>query len=432
MSSHTQPPEPALPPLGYLGLLRQNPNFRRLWLGQVVSQLGDWLDYVALFTLLLELTGSGTAAAGLLVARFLPTVLVGPVAGVMVDRWDRKRIMVGADLLRAALVLGLLFVGTPERIWLSYVIVAMVVCIASFFDPARSASVPNVVRREELLVANALGAVTWSASLAIGSALGGFVTALAGWRTAIVLDALSFACSAWLIGGVCMPARAAKERPPGVGSLIGLHDLVEGVRYLRRHPPVAITVLVKGGWSISGGLILLQTIFGERVFPVWGSAAAGIGLLATMRGIGTALGPVVSRRWFGTSPAQMAYAISLGFVASGLFYIAFAATTVLPLALLVLVLANMGGSTVWVFSTTLLQMQVPDSLRGRVFAAELVLMTLGMTASSFLTGWALDDLGIGPRPLCALYGAIYLPLAGGWMLLQRGQRFRVGAGREKE
>lgn len=428
MSSQTQPPGATPATLGYLALLRQNPNFRRLWFGQIVSQLGDWLDYVALLTLLLQLTGSGTAAAGMLVARFLPTVLVGPVAGVLVDRWDRKRIMVGADLCRAVLVLGLLFVGSPERIWLSYVIVALVVCITSFFDPARSASVPNVVRREELLVANALGAVTWSASLAAGSALGGFVTAVAGWRSAIVLDALSFACSAVLIAGVRIPARPVKERAGGLVSLLGYHDFVEGVRYLRQHPPVAVTVLVKGGWSISGGLILLQTIFGERVFPVWGSAAAGIGLLATMRGIGTALGPVASRRLFGTSPRQMARAITVGFVVSGVLYLLFAVTTILPLALLVLVLAHMGGSTVWVFSTTLLQMQVPDALRGRVFATELVLMTFGMTASSFLTGWALDDLDVSPRVLCALYGAFYLPVAGIWLLLQRRERFRVGPG----
>src|SRR5262245_20066353 len=99
-------PAPHGRPIGYLELLRRNPNFRRLWLGQVVSQLGDWLDYVALLTLLLELTGSGTVVAGMLTARFLPTFFMGPVAGVVVDRLDRKRVMIAADLYRGVAVLG--------------------------------------------------------------------------------------------------------------------------------------------------------------------------------------------------------------------------------------------------------------------------------------------------------------------------------------
>lgn len=411
--------------LGYLALLRGNRNFRRLWLGQIVSQLGDWLDYVALLTLLLQLTGSGTAVATMLVARFLPTFFIGPLAGVVVDRLDRRRIMVIADLLRAVLVLGLLFVGTPERIWLCYIIVALVVSVTAFFEPARTASIPNLTTREELITANALGAVTWSTALAVGSALGGFVTAAAGWRTAIVLDALSFACSAWLIGGIRLPSRPARPRPIGVTGLLGLREFAEGVRYLRRHPPVATVVFVKCGWSVAGGMVLLHSIFGERIFPIFGSAAAGIGLVAMMRGVGTALGPVVSRRFFGTTPAEMARGITGGFVVAGMLYLVFAATTHVAPALALLALAHMGGSTVWVFSTTLLQVLVPDEFRGRVFAAELAFMTLGMTVSSFLTGWALDSLAIGPRPLMAILAALCFPPAVAWRLLQGRDRFRV-------
>lgn len=412
-------------PLGYVALLGSNRNFRRLWLGQVVSQLGDWLDYVALLTLLLKLTGSGTVVAGMLVARFLPTFFTSPIAGVVVDRWNRKRIMVTADVCRAVLVLGLLLIGSAEQVWISYVIVASVVSITAFFEPARTASIPNVTTRDELIVANTLGAVTWSVSLGIGSALGGLVTAVAGWQTAIVLDACSFACSAWLIGGIQLPSTRAAGRPLGLAGLLGIGDLVEGVRYLRRHAPVATAVLVKSGWSLSGGLILLHSIFGERIYPVWGSAAAGIGLLAMMRGIGTALGPVISRRLFGTAPVQMARGIGSGFFVAGVLYLLFAATTSLPLALVVLVLANMGGSTIWVFSTTVLQLLVPDALRGRVFAAELALMTLGLTASSFLTGWALDTLGYAPRTLIAFLGALCFLPGGIWFLLQRTHRFRI-------
>jgi MFS family permease len=414
--------------IGYVELLRRNRNFRRLWLGQVVSQLGDWLDYVALLTLLLELTGSGTVVAGMLVARFLPTFFVGPLAGVVVDRFDRKRVMIAADLCRGVAVLGLLAIESAEQVWISYAVVAVVVSLTAFFEPARTASIPNVTAPEELVVANTLGAITWSVSLGLGSAVGGLLTAVAGWRVAIALDALSFLCSAWLIAGVVLPARPAGDATRGGWrELLGLTDLIEGVRYLRQHKPLAATVLVKTGWSLTGGVILLHSIFGATIYPVWGRAAAGIGLLAMARGLGTALGPVVSRRVFGTAPAQLARGIGAGFFVAGTLYVVFAAVDQLALALVVLAAAHMGGSTIWVFSTTVLQLLVPDQLRGRVFAAELALMTLAMTVSNVATGWALDVLAIGPRALAAILGAVCFVPGTVWVLLQRSARWRVRA-----
>ena len=209
------------PPRGYLALLRDNGDFRRLWLGQIVSQLGDWLDYVALFTLLLQLTGSGTAAAGMLVARFLPSFFVSPLAGVVVDRVDRKRLMIAADLGRSVLVLGLLLIGTAQDVWLVYLVVGSVVVLTSFFEPARTATIPNVVEPADLVIANALSSITWSVNLALGAAIGGFLTALAGYRAAIVLDSASFAASAWLIARVAVPAptpRAPSAARGGLGA----------------------------------------------------------------------------------------------------------------------------------------------------------------------------------------------------------------------
>lgn len=424
VTPHLYPAE-SKPP-GYIALLQRNPNFRRLWLGQVISQVGDWLDYVALLTLLLTLTGSGTVVATMLVARFLPTFFIGPLAGVVVDRLNRKHVMVAADLGRACAVLGLMLVQRAEQVWITYVVVGVVVGLTAFFEPARTASIPNVTAPDELVVANTLGAATWSVSLGVGSALGGFITAAAGWRAAFCLDALSFACSAWLIAGIALPSSVhAPTRRVGSWALLGFADLVQGARYLRRHPPVASIVLVKAGWSLAGGLILLHSIFGERVYPLWGSAAAGIGLLAMARGIGTALGPILARRVIGDTPGQMALGIGAGFFVAGALYLIFAVVVSLPAALVILAVAHMGGSTLWVFSTTLLQMLVPDALRGRVFAAELALMTLGLTVSNFLTGWALDTLGLSPRLLAALLGALCFLPGSVWLALQTSPRFRV-------
>ena len=414
-------------PPGYLALLRQNRNFRRFWLGQVVSQLGDWLDYVALLTLLLTLTGSGTVVAGMLVARFLPTFFVGPLAGVVVDRLHRKYLLVAADLTRAVLVLGLLLVQRADQVWISYVVVAAVVTVTAFFEPARTASIPNVTTSDELVVANTLSSATWSLSLALGSAVGGLVTAVIGWRAAFVLDALSFATSAVLLSRVDLPRPQPAPRRAGWAELLGLTDLAEGARYLRGHPPVASLVLVKTGWALAGGVVLLHSVFGERVYPVWGSAAAGIGVLAMARGTGTALGPIVARRLLGDAPEQMATGIAAGFFVAGTLYLAFSQVYALPWALVTLLVAHMGGSTLWVFSTTLLQLLVPDALRGRVFAAELALLTLAMTASNFVTGWALDTAGFSPRVLSAMLGALCFLPGSLWLLLQRSARYRVRA-----
>jgi len=412
---------------GYVALLRHNADFRRFWLGQIVSQLGDWLDYVALVTLLLALTRSGTVIAAMLVARFLPSFFAAPIAGVVVDRANRKYLMVAADVCRALAVLGLLLVQRADQTWIAYTVVAAVVTLTAFFEPSRSASIPNVVAREDLVTANALGSITWSVSLALGAAIGGFITAVAGCRTAFVLDALSFAASGWLISGV----RLAHTRRPSASHvswkrLLGVADMMEGLRYLRGHAPVAAVVFVKTGWALAGGIVLLHNIFGERIYPVWGSAAAGIGLLATARGIGTAIGPIAARRVFGDRPQRMAAAITVGFGLAGGAYLVFARIDNLPLALLILALAHCGGSTMWVFSTTLLQMLVPDHLRGRVFAAELASMTLALTLSNLFTGWGLDHLGLSPRTLAAGLGALCFIPGTVWFCLQRSPRFAVG------
>lgn len=409
-------------PRGYLALLRDNADFRRLWFGQIVSQLGDWLDYVALFTLLLQLTGSGTAAAGMLVARFLPGFFVSPLAGVVVDRLSRKRVMIAADLGRSVLVLGLLTIATAADVWLVYVVVASVVVLTSFFEPARTATIPNVVAVEDLVTANALSSITWSVNLAIGAAIGGFLTAAAGYRTAIVIDAASFVASAAYIARVAVPPTAARPRPSaapsGIAGWLGIADLAEGAGWLAQHPPVALVGVAKGLWSLAGGVVLLHAIFGERVYPIGGSAAAGIGLLATARGLGTALGPVLARRLAGPSSRAMARAIGAGFFLAGASYLAFACATSWPAAAAMLVAAHMGGSTIWVFSTVLLQRHVPDALRGRAFGAELALMTLAMTISNFATGVSLDH-GWSPRALAAVLGAwCFLP-GTVWLLAQR-------------
>src|SRR5581483_6559377 len=198
--------------VGYVELLRGNRHFRRLTIGRLISQTGDWFNSVALFTLLLNLTGSGEAIGLVLIIKLLPQFLVGPLAGVVADRFNRKAIMIWADLLRGVLVFGFLFVNRPEQVWIVYLLAGLEIILSSFFEPAESAAVPMIVRREELIAANALSGATWSLTLALGAALGGAVTDLFGRNTAFVIDAISFFISAAFIWATRIPKLPKRER----------------------------------------------------------------------------------------------------------------------------------------------------------------------------------------------------------------------------
>lgn len=408
----------------YLGLLRRNKPFRQLWYGQIVSQLGDWFNAIALFTLLLKLTGSGAAVGLLLVAEMLPATLVGPWAGVLVDRLPRRLVMVAADVGRALLVLPLLLVRDANDIWIIYVCTVGKVVLAAFFEPARSATIPMVTDAADLVTANAISGATWSAMLAIGAALGGLVAGTLGTTAAFIIDACSFLLSAVIIVRIPivethLAARAARPRVAG-------GDMREGLTFLARHPQALLYTSIKGLWSLGAGVLLVLTLLGRGVFPLGVDGALSIGLLYAARGLGAAIGPFLAQRVFGTTFPAMRSAIAPAVALTGLGYVLASQAPTLWLAALAVMLAHLGGSTQWVFSTVLLQLSVPDQLRGRVFAIELALMTLATAASSYTAGW-LSDAGWGARDLAMLFGSIYLAPALLLVVLLRRAPLAVGA-----
>lgn len=406
--------------VGYMDLLRRNRNFRRLWLGQVVSQMGDWFDTLALYALILQLTGSGRDVGLLLVARFVPSFFFGPLSGVIADRFSRKRIMIISDLLRAVVVLGFLFVRRADQLWIIYVLTVLQLGLSTFFEPAKTAAIPSIVEDRELVTANAISSVTWSAMLTIGAALGGLITSAFGTDAAFVLDAFSYLLSAVLIAGIRVPKRKKRERQKlSLGRLLGVTETIEGIRYVKDRPKVLAALLVKPAWGLGGGILTLLAVFGERIFPFGKNAAGGIGVLFAARGIGTAVGPLVARRISGEGVKRMQASIGIAFLIGGVFYIAFGTATSFVFALIVLGIAHCGGSILWVFSTVILQRDVTDSFRGRVFAAELALVTLTMAASNYVTGELLDRFGISPRVVTVGIGILFLLPGIAWFLTQR-------------
>ncbi len=413
-------PQPVLRPIGYFELLRQNRNFRQLWLGQVVSQLGDWLDTIALYTIVLRLTGSGRAVGFVLVARFLPTFIVGPLSGVVADRFSRRSVMIASDLLRAVVVLGFLFIRTPDDLWLVYVLTVLQLTFSTFFEPAKSAVIPSIVTERELLPASTISAATWSVMLTLGAAIGGEITGWLGTDGAFILDSVTYLVSAALVASVRFPKRAARAKSKlTIGKALGITDTLEGARYVWQRPRLFAALMVKPAWGLGGGILTLLAVFGDKIFPVGGQTSRGIDVLYAARGIGTAIGPIVFRRFAGETRERMQTAIGFSFLIGGLFYIGFATATNFILALSLLAIAHAGGSTLWVNSTVLLQASVEDNFRGRVFAAEFALLTLTMAASNYATGELLDRFNYSPRIVTVGIGILFIIPGLVWFATQR-------------
>lgn len=408
------------PSVGYIELLRGNRAFRQIWLGQVVSQMGDWFNTIALYTMILNLTGSGRDVGLLLVARFLPSFVFGPVSGVVADRFSRRSIMIVSDLLRALVVLGFLFVRRADQLWIIYLLTVLQLGLSTFFEPAKTAAIPSLVADRELVAANAISSVTWSVMLTLGAAIGGLLTGWLGTDVAFVLDSLTYLLSAALIASVRVPKRPKHEkRKFNVGKALGITETIEGARYVKHRPRVLALLLVKPAWGLGGGILTLLAVFGEKVFPVGQSPATGIGVLFAARGIGTAVGPIVARRIAGEGKQRMLASIGIAFLIGGFFYMAFGSTGSFVVALIVLGIAHTGGSILWVFSTVLLQRDVEDRFRGRVFAAELALLTLTMAASNYATGEMLDRFGLSPRTVAIGLGSFFLVPGIVWFATQR-------------
>ncbi|MFQ5593217.1 MAG: MFS transporter [Anaerolineae bacterium] len=372
--------------IGYTRLLRENPQFRRLWLGQVVSNAGDWFNNIAVLGLVLQLTDSAAAAGWVIIAQQIPSFFLSPVSGAIVDRFDRRRVMIAADVLRAVIAMGFLLIRRPDQVWIAYVLGAGLMMLSSFFGPAQTAAIPNLVRQDALISANGLAGSTWGAMLAIGAAIGGLVSAYLGRDVAFVINAVSFLASAALISSI----RASFHERGGEGDETRQHIPVwagfgEALRYIGRRPGVWTLLLVKAGWGVGGGIVLLLSVFATQVFQAGDN---GIGLLYAARGLGVLLGPYVIRMFVGNDFRRMRRTISVAFAFVGVFYSLFSLAPTLALAMLMVTASHFWAGTAWVLSSTMLQQLVPDRLRGRVFAIDNGLVMLTIPLSTLVVGHA--------------------------------------------
>lgn len=410
----------------YLRLVRGNANFRRLWLAQIVSENGDWFYTLAIYSLLLDLTGKASSVALALVLQVLPHTVLGPLAGLVNDRFSRRKVMIVSDLLRVVIVACMLLVRSKGMVWVIYPLLFLETVMVAFFEPARSAVIPNVVAEEDVMVANTLASATWSFDLAVGSVLGGIVAAWLGRDAVFVINSLSFAVSALLISRMKFReshADAEKRHPEDQAA--GWSAIWAGYRYIVHNPRLAALVSLKGGVGIAGTSWVLFPVMAMRVFTLPLSnitperaALFGMSLLMGARGIGALIGPLVASRWTGQREAVMRRAVLLGFFIGGFGYVVLSTTHNVWLAALVIVLAHSGTSTVWVFSTTLLHLNADDRFLGRVFGADLAISMLVLAAASWIAGRAIDG-GLAPRTVTAATGIAMLVPMVAWALAMR-------------
>jgi MFS family permease len=405
-------------PTGYFALIRSNADFRNLWSGQVVSLLGDWFNLIASAALVASLTGSGLAVGGLFVVRMLAPFLVSPVAGVAADRFNRKKLLIATDLIRAVVVLGFLVVRSPQQVWLFYTLTAIQLGMMGFFYPTRNAILPEIVSPRELGAANAIASTTWSVMLALGAAIGGIVAGSWGIYAAFVIDSLTFLISASFIYRVrYRPSRTLSDRR--TASLrAAFSDHIEGWSYLRHHLDVLAIALHKTALAlfVAGGYEVIQVTIARDVFAIGEAGGISLGIMYAVIGLGSGIGPIAARALTGDRDRALRVTILVAylFMATGLWIIS--TLDSFGLVLVGIFLRSMGAGTLWVFSTQLLLQSVPDRVRGRVFATEFALLTLAMASGAAIGGLALDRTTIGVSGLLRVMAALALLPAVLWSL----------------
>lgn len=406
--------------VGSWQLLRQNSRFRRLFLAQLISAGGDWFNSVAVLGLVLQLTNSGLGASLVIICSTLPQFFLIPFAGPVVDRFDRRKLMIATNAFSMLIALLFLLVRNSSMLWLLYLACIMLIVSASFFAPAGSASIPNIVSEDELFSANALSGASWGIMVAVGSALGGIVSNLFGRDIAFVINAASFLIAGLLIASIDIPSPKAER------AMAPWRDFVEGMAYLRTYLPAFGLVMIKTGWGLAGGVLVLISVSAVQIFK---AGDAGIGLFYGARGLGALLGPLFIQSTIGRDIRKGRNAVWIAFLLGGLGYLIFAGSgwlSVLWLACIGLFIAHFGGGVIWTISSVLLQQTTPDRFRGRVFAVDYGFNTLTTGVSTLLFGLALQT-NVTPMTLAVVGAAIFCTYGIAWGVVTGTGRFHISA-----
>jgi MFS family permease len=371
--------------LAHYGRLIRNRRYFPLWLGQLLSNLGDTLHYIALVVWVYQKTGSSMVVAGAVFFEVVPVILFAPIAGVVIDRLSRKGVLVGSDIARAILVLALVF---TNEIWQIYAIVALLTLAGTFFNPAVSATLPMLLDEKDLLAANSVSWSTGRFVQIIGSALAAGVIAAVGAEAAFIFNAATFLVSAFLLLLLPVPI-GQKVAARGWSGYIA--DAREGLWYTRNNRFVSRLVVVQALASLSvGATSALLVVLSQEHYQL---PASGFGAFILAIGVGALFGPfllallthgkISHPRWlFGP------------YIIRGIGDVLMAVATAVPIAWLLLFIYGLNTSSGMVTYQTWIQRRVPDTMRGRVFTWLDVVWNVMKVVSLGLGAWLAERAGI--------------------------------------
>lgn len=419
--------------LTYIQLVRSNRSFRRLLVGQVVSELGNWFNFIAALGLVRSVShGAAEVTTIMLVARLLPFTVFAPLAGAFVDRWSRRTVMIVSDIARIIVALSMLLVRRPEHLWIAYASTVALSFFGAFFEAAKNAAVPNIAGERDLLAGNALMFSSRFLLMAFGAALGGLTAASVGYQAAFVVNAISFAVSAysvWLIpdretrqSEVTESSRPETRRPSYWS------DIREGWSYILSHAPVATILGINILWATGGGSInLISDRLGGLVFAgergISGDAA--VAALYFAAGVGLFLGMMIARRvgtYFEVAGQTVSF-IGWTLIAQGLLFALIGLMPSLWLACLLLLISRILLAAEFAVQETLLMRLVPDNLRGRVSTTDRASELLVWSFSTAVAGWSLR--AITPRTLTIISGLFSATSGVLWLALFASRRVRL-------
>lgn len=398
---------------GFVSLLASNRNYRNSWIGQVVSEAGDHFNSIAVFSLALHLTGSGATVGATMIARVLPAIVAGPFAGVVLDRMDRRWVMIASDLFRAVIALAHILLLTYRAEWLLYLLSGLLMFASPFFNSGRSAILPKIASADELHAANALTQTTSWLTLAFGAMLGGVSTTALGYEGAFIINAVSFLISAAAVWSLRSPeGHFRPERKSLLKRPSSIQELREGVAYMHAQPLIFAIALLGVGWATGGGAAqILFTLFGEVVFQ---RGPSGIGLIWGFAGLGLVIGGVLGMR-SGKIMTFRRYKRIVGpaFLLHGLSYVVFSVMPTMWGSIVFITISRMSMGLCSVMNRTMLLLHVPDRLRGRVFATvdtmqnTVMMISMGVAAVAS-TRYSAREIGVVSGVLSASTAVFWL------------------------
>jgi len=419
--------------LTYTQLLRRNRSFRRLWGGQVISELGNWFNFIAALGLVRLVSHAAPEVTTIvLITRLVPFTLFAPLAGAFVDRWSRRTVMIATDLLRVVVALGFLLVHGPEDLWIAYLCTALLSVFGTFFEAAKNAAVPNITGERDLLAGNALMFSSRFLLMSIGAALGGWTAAHVGYQAAFIINALSFVASAYSVWLVPEEETRSKSNGASADEPRSLYrgywsDMREGWTYIVTHAPVATILGINILWATGGGAgNLIADRLGALVFAENGispdSAVAGFYFAG---GFGLFIGMVIARRvgaFFELRKRTVAF-IGWSLFLQGVFYALGGIMPTLVWSCVMLAISRVLLGAEFAVQETLLMRLVPDHLRGRVSTSDRAGEMLVWAFSTAVAGWSLHT--ITPRMLTVICGLLSGTAGLLWLVLFVTRKVRL-------